>query len=136
MLSTADINLAIHGALQDGAEIAEWVLDLLQVYGLAREVFKVMHYDLLPIWDKHCNSIVFGILLQASFCLLNLDLDLLEAAQINFVENLVLDLFEILLLKFDLIRNGLNFLVKVFNFLFINRNMLDLMSRQARVTVN
>jgi hypothetical protein len=52
---------------------------LLQINSLARKIFKIMHDDLLPIWDEYSDSVVLGILLEAPLCLLDFNLDLLKA---------------------------------------------------------
>lgn len=59
LLTTADVDFAVHGALQDGREVTEWVFNLFKVNSLARKVFEVMHNDLFTIWHKHCNPVIF-----------------------------------------------------------------------------
>lgn len=62
LLATADVDLAVHGTLQYGREVAEGVLHLFKVNRLTCEVFEVMHYDLFPIRHKHSNPVIFRIL--------------------------------------------------------------------------
>jgi hypothetical protein len=59
LLSSTDINLAIHRALQNGAKITKRMLHLLEIDGLASKVLKVMHNYLFSIWYKNSDSIVF-----------------------------------------------------------------------------
>jgi len=62
-----------------------------------------MHYNLLSVWHKDSDSIVLGILFKASLCLLDSSLNLLKAAQINFVKYLVMYLFEVFFFELYLV---------------------------------
>ena len=103
LLSAANVDLTVHGALEDGAEVAEWVLDVLQVDSLAREVLQVVHDDLLSVRHEYSYPVVFRILFQASLRLQDLHFHLLEAREINLVQDLVLNFFEVFLLEGDLV---------------------------------
>ena len=59
LFATANVDLAVHRALQYGAEVAKGVLHLLQVNGLAGEILQVMHDDLLSVWYEHRDPVVF-----------------------------------------------------------------------------
>ena len=136
LLSAANVNLTIHRALQYCTKVSKWVFHLFKVDRLACKVFEIMHYNLFSIWYKYCNPIVFWILLQTSLCLLNFDLDLLETAQVNFIENFVLDLFKVFFLESDLIRDGLHLFIKAINLLFVDWNMLNLVSGKPCLVVD
>ena len=79
------------------------MLNLFKINRLTCEIFQIMHDYLFSIWHEHCDPVVFGVLFKGPLRLLDLDFDLLEAAKVNFSEDFLLDLFEILFLKFDLI---------------------------------
>lgn len=104
------------------------MLHLFKVNRFAREVFEVMHDNLFAIRHKHGNSVIFRILLQTSFSLLNLELDLLEARQIDLVQDFVLHLLKIFFLKFYLILNRLDLFVEAIDFFFVDRDVLDLVA--------
>lgn len=90
-----------------------------------------MHNNLLSIWNKHRDSIVFGILFQTSLSLMNLHFDPLKTWQVDFVQNFFLYFLKILLFKFDLFRYWLNFLIKVIYFIFINCKILNLVPQDS-----
>jgi hypothetical protein len=102
------------------------MLHLLQLNCFACEIFEVVHNDLFAIRYEHGNPIVLRVLFQASLGLLDFHFNLLEAAEVNFVEDLVLDFLEVFFLEPDLLRNGLHFFVEVFNLLFVYWDVLDL----------
>jgi hypothetical protein len=102
------------------------VFYLFQVNGLAREVFEIVHDDLLPVRHEHSDSVVFRVLLKTPFCLLDLHLYLLEAAQINLSKDFVLDLFKVFFLELYLIGNRDDLLFKLIDLVLVDWNMLDL----------
>ena len=67
---------------------------------------------------------------------MNFDLDLLETAQVNFIENFVLDLFKVFFLESDLIRDGLHLFIKAINLLFVDWNMLNLVPGKSCLVVD
>jgi hypothetical protein len=52
----------------------------------------------------------------------------LEAGQINLIQDFLLDLLKVLFLKLNLIRDRNDFFLKAINFFLVNRNMLYLVS--------
>lgn len=126
LFTSTNINLAVHAALEDSAEVTERVLHMLQINCLAREIFEVVHDDLLSVRHEDGDSVVFGILLEAALCLQDLRLDLLKAAEVYFVEDLFLDFFEVLLLELYLFADLVHLLLKVVHFLFVNGHRLQL----------
>jgi hypothetical protein len=85
LFASTDVDFSVQGALQDGAKITEWVLYLLQIDGLAREVLEVMHNYLLPVRYKHRDPVVLGVLLEAALSLLYFHFDMLETGEIYFI---------------------------------------------------
>lgn len=63
LLASAYVDLPIHRALQDGAEVAEWVLNMLQIYRLACEILEIMHDYLLSVGHEDSYPVVLGVLL-------------------------------------------------------------------------
>ena len=136
LLASTDVYLAVHRALQNGAEVTERVLNLLQVNGLAREVLEIMHDYLLPVGHEHSDSVVFRVLLKTPLGLLDLHFYLLKAAQVNFRQNFVLNLFKVLFLELYLIRNRDDLLFKLIDLVLVDRDMLDLVPHQPRLPWN
>ena len=101
---------------------------LLEVDGFAGEVLQIVHDYLFSVRHEHRNSVVFRILFQAPLRLLDLHLDVLEAGQINLIQDFLLDLLKVLFLKLNLIRDRNDFFLKAINFFLVNRNMLYLVS--------
>lgn len=79
------------------------MLHLLQFNCFAREVFQVVHYYLFAIGYEHGYPVVLRVLFEASLSLLDFHFDLLETAEVNFVEDLVLDFLEVFFLESDLL---------------------------------
>lgn len=131
LLATANIDPPIHAALQDGAEVAERMLYVAQVNGLRGKVLQIVHDDLLSVRHEHGYPVVVAVLLERPFCLQDLGLNLLEGGQINLVENLLLQLFEVLLFESDLFAHLCDFFLKAVNLLFVDADRL-LRSRAGR----
>lgn len=81
-----------------------------------------MHDNLFPIRNKDGDPVVLWVLLETFFSLKDTSLNLLKAAQINLVEDLVLNLFEVFFFKLDLLRDWFVLFIIAINFLFVNRN--------------
>ena len=90
-----------------------------------------MHDYLLSIWHKHCNPVVLRVLFKTPLGLLNLKLDLLKAAKVDFVQNFCVDLLKVLFLELYLVRNRLELLLETVRFLLVDGNVLHLVTEQA-----
>ena len=58
LLSSTNVNLTIQSTLKNGTEISESMLHILDIDHPRGEIFEVMHYQLLLIRNKNCNSVL------------------------------------------------------------------------------
>ena len=78
---------------------------LLEVDGFAGEVLQIVHDYLFSVWHEHRNPVVFRVLFQAPLRLLDFHFYVLEARQVNLVQDFLLNLLKVLFLKLNLIRD-------------------------------
>ena len=94
-----------------------------QVDGLRSEVLEVVHDDLLSVGHEDGDSSVLRVLFEGPLGLEDLGLDLLKTGQVDLVEDLLLNLFKVLLLKLDLFAHLVDLLLKVVHFLFVDADL-------------
>lgn len=81
-----------------------------------------MHDYLLSVRHENSDPVVFRVLLETLLSLQDSCLDLFETAQINLVQNLIMDLFKVFFLELNLFHDSLKLLLKTVYLLLVYWN--------------